>query len=163
MLTQEAASPERLAALTLHALAAADREWLLGRLMPAQASHLRALLAELVDLGIPPDPALIDSARRIATQASLNGPNAPPWMNLSPTAFRKLLSEEPLQLVARALSNFDADRQVELLAQWPQPDRAEIQSLCQACVTHPAPALNAAVMNALGDAWRPGRQEGFSP
>lgn len=52
----------RRAALTLHALAPADRAWMLDRLNPSQRSLLQELLAELESLGIPQDVALIRDA-----------------------------------------------------------------------------------------------------
>ena len=43
----------RRAALTLHALGAADRAWLLAQLPPVQREQLQAMLRELEALGIP--------------------------------------------------------------------------------------------------------------
>lgn len=48
---------ERRAALALHAVAPADRRWLLERLDGAQRERLQALLTELDSLGIRFDPA----------------------------------------------------------------------------------------------------------
>jgi hypothetical protein len=55
-------SSARQVALILHALADADRAWLLGRLPPAQVGMLEPLLAELRELGIPADPSLAAQA-----------------------------------------------------------------------------------------------------
>lgn len=46
-------SPLRCAALSLHALHAADRDWILASLPSAAGDRLRLLLRELQDLGIP--------------------------------------------------------------------------------------------------------------
>lgn len=47
--------PRRLAALTLHALAEQDREWVLSQLEPGDREAVNALVRDLVELGIPPD------------------------------------------------------------------------------------------------------------
>lgn len=52
----------RQAALVLHGLAPADREWMLSRLPDDRADDLRVLLQELQEIGIPAEPALIRSA-----------------------------------------------------------------------------------------------------
>lgn len=52
----------RRAALTLHGLQPADREWLMAQLPEGQQAQLGAHLAELVELGIPADRALLDDA-----------------------------------------------------------------------------------------------------
>lgn len=55
----EAAIANRRAALLVHAMPAADREWLLAELDPAHRSVLAALLEELRGLEIPRDPTLL--------------------------------------------------------------------------------------------------------
>lgn len=52
----------RRAALTLHSLGQVDRDWLLQQLPGAMQQALCVLLAELNDLGIPPDAAVIRAA-----------------------------------------------------------------------------------------------------
>lgn len=52
----------RHAALLLHAMAPADRNWMLDALPPQERAELVPLLAELEALGIERDPALIDAA-----------------------------------------------------------------------------------------------------
>lgn len=52
----------RHAALLLHAMAPADRNWMLDALPPQERAELVPLLAELETLGIERDPALIDAA-----------------------------------------------------------------------------------------------------
>jgi len=52
----------RQAALLVHALADADKAWVLEHLPSAEQNRLQALLSELGTLGIPEDPTLIDVA-----------------------------------------------------------------------------------------------------
>jgi hypothetical protein len=52
----------RQAALLVHSLSAADREWVLSRLSGAEQERLRGLLSELGELGIPKDRRLVESA-----------------------------------------------------------------------------------------------------
>jgi hypothetical protein len=152
MLNHDVATSERLAALTVHALSAPDRDWLLARLTPAQATRLRGFLSELEELGIPPDPSLIDSARAVAREITNVESSKQPWESLSPVAFRTLMNEEPLQLVAVAISAFGADRQIEMLSQWPQPARGELQELIKKSAAQAATALVAAVMGSVSNA-----------
>ena len=76
--TTEVSAGRRRAALTLHALAALDREWLLEQLPTAERVALRDLLAELQDLGIPADADVIHSAlAEAAPDAASTLPHAP--------------------------------------------------------------------------------------
>jgi hypothetical protein len=52
----------RHAALVLHGLATADRQWLMSRLPVERQRELTFLLQELQDIGIPPDADLIRTA-----------------------------------------------------------------------------------------------------
>jgi len=52
----------RHAALLLHAMSPADRDWMLGELPAPERANLLLLLAELEALGIDSDPSLIDDA-----------------------------------------------------------------------------------------------------
>lgn len=64
------AGPRR-AALVAHALSAADQAWLLQSLAPQRRRLLEGLLAELRDLGIPPDGALLDAVKLEAAAGSV--------------------------------------------------------------------------------------------
>lgn len=59
----------RHAALLLHAMSPADRDWMLGELPSSERTNLLPLLAELEALGIESDPSLIDDAISSATPA----------------------------------------------------------------------------------------------
>ncbi len=48
------------AALSLHAMHASDRQWLLDRLPVSQRSRLASMLDELEQLGVPREPVLLD-------------------------------------------------------------------------------------------------------
>lgn len=54
------AASQRQAALLVHALPSADREWLLGSLEPHDRVEMEGLLDELRELDIPPDSALLE-------------------------------------------------------------------------------------------------------
>lgn len=67
MNAQHAAIPGvRQAALTLHAMPASDRSWVLAALPPQEREQLHALLEELQALGIPADDTLVASLAREA-------------------------------------------------------------------------------------------------
>ncbi|MBV8636354.1 MAG: hypothetical protein JO002_17820, partial [Burkholderiaceae bacterium] len=53
--------PYRQSALLLHGLNAADRHWILAQLAEDQRAQLNAFLAELEEIGMPPDRALAES------------------------------------------------------------------------------------------------------
>ena len=93
-------SPARQAALLLHALAPQDCAWLLAELEPAQRASAQRLLAELRELGIPSDHALlqpvVDTApapqAATARLAALSDPEL--------DALASALAKEPPALVA---------------------------------------------------------------
>lgn len=80
----------RRAALALHALAPADRAWLLGRLDAAERDRVRALLAELDALGVRFDPADIDALTDLADAPADAAVPAP-----APDDWHALLPDEP--------------------------------------------------------------------
>jgi hypothetical protein len=83
----------RRCALALHALHPHDREWMLGRLDGRAAQDVRGLLAELAELGLPQDRAIVEQA--LARDAA-----APAC---DPQAWASALSREPVGLVALAV------------------------------------------------------------
>jgi hypothetical protein len=114
-----AAGPRsRQAALLLHGIASADRDWLLGELASGQRDVLEALLAELHALGVPPSPEWIDELLlpRPTTPATA-GATSPKVTKAEATTERDalppdalpaetvagILRDEPDALVARAL------------------------------------------------------------
>jgi len=120
----------RHAALLLHAMAAADRDWMLDALPQQERAELIPLLAELEALGIERDPTLIDAVTSdeglaaTPTQAAegVSGGERPTAVSdeamlwsLDPqevSALAELLRIEPAGLVAEFLA----------VANWPWRD-----------------------------------------
>jgi hypothetical protein len=114
----------RQAALLLHGLANADRDWLLGELASGQRRLLEALLAELHALGVPASPEWIDElllprsttpgtagapSPKVATAEAPAEPDALPPDALPAEAVAGVLRDEPDALVARAVRDGAAD------------------------------------------------------
>lgn len=59
---QQANDPVRRAAIVAHALSAEDQGWLFAQMAPSELPQLKALLAELVQLGVPADRRLLEQA-----------------------------------------------------------------------------------------------------
>ncbi len=59
---QQANDPVRRAAIVAHALSAEDQGWLFAQMAPSELPQLKALLAELVQLGVPTDRRLLEQA-----------------------------------------------------------------------------------------------------
>lgn len=100
-----AATSPRRAALLVHAMPAADRDWLLGTLASHHRVQLELLLEELRALEIPPDAALL---REIVEAAPAGPADAQARLaRLAPREVAKLvhlLRDEPPQLVATLLA-----------------------------------------------------------
>jgi CHAD domain-containing protein len=123
---------QRRAALTLHALAAPDREWLLEQLPATDRTALRGLLAELRELGIPADADVIRSALAEAAP-QVDASNAP--------ALAAVLAREAESFRGVLLSLLRAEQRDAVLARWPD----ELQAL-------PAPVAKPAWTPKLQDA-----------
>ena len=106
----------RRAALLLHGVDRSDREWLLSELAAAQRSQLERLLGELVVLGVPASPELIDDL--LSTGIAGPGPTPSPESDSIETlalrltrlpagAVAAVLHHEPDALVARTLALVD--------------------------------------------------------
>lgn len=106
----EVSAGRRRAALTLHALTAHDREWLLAQLPADHREELRGLLAELSELGIPADGDVIRAALAEAAPASAM-PDA--------KAYARVLSCEAEALRGVLLSLLAPAQRDAVLAQWP--------------------------------------------
>ena len=102
----------RRAALTLHALAAEDRDWLLRHLPADQGQALEPLLDELRTLGIPQDRSLV--------QTALGGLQAAePVDRAQAQALARALAQEAPGLQSPLLSLLPAEQRAALLACWP--------------------------------------------
>lgn len=90
-------SPLHQAALTVHALPAADRRWLLEALPPAQRQVIAPLLEELRELGIPADAQLLQHVRPAAPVSA--APSPLPWPEhldaIGQEALARVLEREP--------------------------------------------------------------------
>lgn len=112
------ATPVRRAALLLHAMAPVDRDWVLAQLPASGRMRLETLLRELVELGIPNDPALLKqvaAAGMPAAEPTLEGPldepgAEPPFAAVAaadPARLAVVLRDEPVDLVAMLLAAGD--------------------------------------------------------
>lgn len=110
----------RHAALLLHAMAPADRDWMLQALPPQERAELEPLLVELEALGIARDLALIEAATALAPeQRPAVGP--PPPVAMSDEAMLHALGEERVAALAALLRAEPAGLVAEWLslAAWP--------------------------------------------
>jgi hypothetical protein len=98
----------RRTALVLHALAPADREWVLGRLPERNRAQVVPCLEELATLGIPQDANLIPVALSVKRQ-EITRPPAQRGSRVERLA--AVLEKEPAKVAAIALrSRTDAER-----------------------------------------------------
>lgn len=102
----------RRAALTLHALTAEDRDWLLRQLPPAHGQALEPLLEELKVLGIPQDQSLVQAALRSRRTM------AEPDLAQAQALYQALSHEDPV-LQGQLLSLLAAEQRSAVLACWP--------------------------------------------
>lgn len=139
---------QRRAALAVHAMAPADREWVLRELPPVQRGLLQPLLAELGELGIPQDAALL-------REATVAAPTAPAVLvHLrerdvlsagSARALARWLRGEPPQVGARLLNACPAWR-MQLMRALPSTEQRSMATLAASLV--PAPELERLVLSA---------------
>lgn len=130
----------RKAALALHALQDADRQWLLGALPAAQRQQLLPLLSELAALALPPDAEVIRQvlAKQPAQRAASPEPSA------------SQLTPDMASALARTLLREAPKVQRMLLAALPDSDRQAVLPLCQSALTREAAAdTNTALAPAL--------------
>lgn len=123
----------RRTALLLHALSAADREWLLGRLGEPERRALRALQAELIELGIPAERSLVDEVLGGAERPSVAGDESPgragsALARAGAAEVGRVIDGEPPLVVAHLLSAGDWAWRAELLARMGGVARVQIES-----------------------------------
>ncbi|BFO56024.1 MULTISPECIES: hypothetical protein [Comamonadaceae] len=159
------AAQARHAALVLHAMAPADRAWVLERMAPSQRDALQALLSELQALGIPPDPAGLDglgaaAAASIARgpvpsgEAASSGPESDPLMALGAPGIALLARAwraQPPLMVAQALCLRPWPWRATLLEQLPALQRRRVMDLLGNVSSGPstAPALASAMLDSM--------------
>ncbi|CAB3759887.1 hypothetical protein GQ57_33960 [Burkholderia sp. MSh2] len=121
----------RKAALLLHTLSGADRDWMLARLPAEYRRQLLDLVEELRELGIPPVRSMLDAMKdgTAARRASASTPADDSWEawcaeidRASPSMVWPILRAEPEQLIARVLSLHDW-RWAAGISQWLDPMR----------------------------------------
>jgi hypothetical protein len=97
----------RHAALAIHALSDTDQQWMLSRLPGARRQALEPLLAELRELGIPRDPAVVadlNASSRQASAAGWSGSDAE-WLARLPAARVVAgLADESPEVVSKLLA-----------------------------------------------------------
>lgn len=144
---QHVLDPLRSAALTLHALDAPDRQWLLEGLSQRQREMLLPLLEELQVLGIPGDPALLQELHPHGDTPA----QSPAWPEtLDPgevATLARVLADEPVGLT-RSLLAIRAWRWTpQLIAALDERRRQELEA--QPAARAPAPVLQSAILQAL--------------
>jgi hypothetical protein len=140
----------RRAALALHAVADADRDWLLGALSAAQQAQLRLLLDELRDIGIPSDRRLVDElCAASAVPEAARVPVAPSLgLDVGQAAVLARLARcEPPTIVAALCGAADASWRNQLLTSLAPAARAEVQA--QESRLDRAPALRGAILESV--------------
>ena len=114
LVADDTAPSLRRAALALHALSPADRAWVLGQLTKPQQQALQPLLAELVELGIPPDAQLV---RQVLTEQGARPAAARPAGAPHAAALRGALQAEPAAMQPYLLAALPAAQREAVLAQ----------------------------------------------
>lgn len=132
----------RRAALALHALSAADRDWLLAQLQPQQQLALRSSLEELQELGIPPDGEII---RRALDERSVSPAPAP--MHEEAARLCRLLEQETPGVRELMVSSASAELAAAIQQCWTLSHELVPQHRAE---TVPSAAVREAVL----DAWR---------
>jgi len=130
-------APYRRAALTLHALAAADRQWLLSRLAQEQRERLQPLLDELAGLEARFDPS--DIATLTEPSVDLLPAQAP-----APVAESDVLAGIDEHALAATLAG-EPDWAIAALMQGAAP--AMQSRLLAACSAHRGAAIGALARN----------------
>lgn len=130
----------RRCALALHALHERDREWVLEQLGEEPALRVRALLAELVELGLPADDAFVRQALGSANDAA----------SIDPAACAVLLGREPLGLVVAFLHGLGQAQRERVLQAMEAPRARRVRHGLEAAHARKIPPrLGAAISDAV--------------
>lgn len=152
LITPETDASARSAALLLHALAVSDREWVLRKLEPSDRARLDPMLAELHQMGVPADPAIVERTlgampfwgadsgglsspapgRKHGLLSGATGDQMARLHSVAPAVLAEVLRFEPPRVIATLL----------LLADWPWH---------AAVIARLGPSLRGRVEFALGD------------
>jgi hypothetical protein len=116
----------RRAALALHSVGAADRDWILGRVDDSERAVLRHLLDELQDLGMQPDSSFLPDSLG-GEQNVLAAPGE--WTDAQLKRVADLLVGEHTGLIACALAALPLDTRDRLLEHLPLHRRSGVTRL----------------------------------
>ncbi|MGC3998557.1 MAG: hypothetical protein QM767_14270 [Anaeromyxobacter sp.] len=160
--TAEPAPGLRQAALTLHALAPDDRGWILERLSESERRGVETLLGELAQLGIPAEARFVEEALAGSAPAPSLQPEQPvptaaelPEDRLDalgaahPRLLAELLESEPAGLRVRVLGIRAWRWKEEVLRRLEGSEQLTVDLLGSASPVRRAPALEAALVEAL--------------
>lgn len=147
----------RRAALTLHGLLPADREWVLSELDTSDRAALTQLLAELAELGIPADRELVQEALA-GRQPPARGPR-PTLVRLRGATgdqIHTLMVHEPDALVAQLLLVEDWPWKSELLAMFGEARQGSVIAMMRRIEA--PPAMRRVLIEQLGERVRSDNQ-----
>lgn len=120
----------RRAALTLHGLLPADREWVLSQLDAADQERLSGLLAELTELGIPADRDLVRDSLADRLTPGVGQPSAISRLRqASAGQLYPVLADEPDGLIAQILAIDDWPWFADLMAMLGDDRRNSVAAL----------------------------------
>lgn len=113
-------SSDRRAALTVHALAEQDRQWLMAQLTPDEAARLQPLLNELNQLGIPREVGLIGQLLQDASHVGTASSQVPPLhIDESVDSNRQFVDHDPAANELGALDQAEASDLARMLRHEP--------------------------------------------
>jgi hypothetical protein len=140
----------RRAALRLHALAPADRDWIIGQLEPQHQARLRVVLAELEGLGIPAGDRSFESVLAAhEQQRSLEPDFVRQLLEAQPDRVKQVLRNEPETVVAVILAQRDWPWAEAVLKSRPARTRRRIRKCAAACQDVVAQRVSTALLKAL--------------
>mgnify|MGYP001619795446 CR=1 FL=1 len=159
------ATEPRHAALLLHAMSAADRNWILAQMPEVQQQALHTLLAELEALGIPPDKSSLERLQQggdiqplpILGLAGASNEPTEGGLDLMALDAMKIASlaqawrAEPALLVAQALCLRPWPWRPALLERLPALQRQRVMDVlgAQGDRLRPGPAMAAAMLDCM--------------
>ena len=114
------------AALSLHAMHASDRRWLLEQLPVSQRSRLASMLDELEQLGVPREPVLLEEVSNAQPAPSSVHPLVEPLRRQDARQLGRVLEAEP-DAVAVALLGRVGPWRDDVLAGLPAARREAIE------------------------------------